>query len=115
MTMLPIAANLPSAMFTPFVLLIVAYALLTIMASRARGKDDRAATDRWANIAFAVVLIAAAYALVMLLSAIFSYPSRFYDMVIILVVIGVFFGLLLFVFFLLAEVVPGALRRGRDR
>jgi Na+/H+ antiporter NhaC len=113
--MLPIADNLPSAMFTPFVLLIVAYALLSIMAGRARAKEDRATADRWANVAFAVVLIAAVYAVVMLVSAIFSYPSRFYDMVIILVVVGVFFALLLAVFFLLAEVVPIALRRGRDR
>jgi hypothetical protein len=115
MTMLPIAANLPSAMFTPFVLLIVAYTLLTIMAGRARGHDDRAAADRWTNIAFAVVLIAALYAVVMLVSAIVSYPARFYDMIIILFVIIAFFALLLFVFFLLAEVVPGALRRGRNR
>ena len=115
MTMLPIAANLPSAMFTPFVLLIVAYTLLTIMASRARGKDDRAAADRWANIAFAVVLIMAVYAVVMLVSAAVGYPARVYDMLIILVVIGVFYALLLFVFFVLAEVIPGALRRGRNR
>jgi Na+/H+ antiporter NhaC len=115
MTMLPIAANLPSAMFTPFVLLIVAYALLSILGSRARGKDDRAAADRWANIAFAVVLIAALYAVVMLVSAVVSYPARFYDMLVILVVIVAFFALLMGLFFVLAEVVPGALRRGRNR
>jgi hypothetical protein len=46
---------------------------------------------------------------------VFSYPSRIYDMLIILVVVGVFFALLLFVFFLLAEIVPSALRRGRER
>jgi len=115
MTMLPIASNMPSAMFTPFVLMIVAYALLSIMAGRARAKEDRATADRWANIAFAFVLLAALYAVVLLVSVIFSYPSRFYDMIVIFVVIGLFFALLLGVFFVLAEVVPGALRRGRDR
>ena len=69
--------------------------------------------DRWANIGFAVVLVSAVYALVLLLTGIFSYPSRSSDMVTIIVVIGVFFGLLLFAFFVIAEVIPHALRRGR--
>jgi uncharacterized membrane protein len=113
--MLPIAANLPSGMYTPFVVVLVGYALLSIMASRARGHDDRAKAEQYDGIGFGLVLIAAAYAVVLLLAAVFSYPSRTYDMLIILVVVGVFFALLLFLFFLLAEVIPGALRRGRGR
>ena len=111
--MLIAAESLPSAMYTPLVVLVAAYALLSILAGRARSHDDRAKSDRFANIAFAVVLVSAAYAVVLLITAIFSYPSRTSDMVTIFVVIGVFFALLLFAFFAIAELIPHALRRGR--
>jgi cytochrome bd-type quinol oxidase subunit 2 len=114
MTVLPIA-QLPSAMYTPVVLLLIAYVLLSILANRARSNDDRAATERFGNWAFLVVLVFAAYAVVILIAAVVGYPSRFYDMVLIILVIAVFFALLLFAFFLIAEVIPRALRRGGDR
>jgi hypothetical protein len=50
---------------------------------------------------------------VLVISAIFAYPSRSTDMVTIIIVISAFFALLLFVFFLLAEWLPGRLGRGR--
>jgi cell division protein FtsW (lipid II flippase) len=112
--MLPIA-QLPSAMYTPVVILIVAYAVLSILANRARSHDDRSQAERFSNWAFLVVLVFAAYAVVILIAAVFSYPSRFWDMVLIIFVIAAFFTLLLFAFFLLVEVIPRALRRGGDR
>ena len=112
--MLPIA-QLPSAMYTPVVILIVAYAVLSILANRARSHEDRSQAERFSNWAFLVVLVFAAYAVVILIAAVFSYPSRFWDMVLIIFVIAAFFALLLFAFFLLAEVIPRALRRGGDR
>jgi hypothetical protein len=115
MSSLPIAANLPSAMFTPLVILIVVYAALAILAGRARGKEDHAKADRLATSAFGVVLLSAVYVVVLLIAAAVGYPSRVYDMLIILAVIGVFFALLLFVFFLLGELIPNSLRRGEDR
>ena len=111
---LPIA-QLPSAMYTPVVILLIVYAVLSILANRARSNEDRAGADRFTNWAFLVVLVFAAYAVVLLLASVFSYPSRFYDMMVIIVVIGAFFALLLFAFFVIAEVLPNALRRGRDR
>jgi 4-amino-4-deoxy-L-arabinose transferase-like glycosyltransferase len=107
------AENLPSSMYTPLVVLLAAYAVLAILAGRARSNDDRAQADRWANIGFAVVLVTAVYALVLLITGIFSYPSRSSDMITIIIVIGVFFALLLFVFFVISELLPHALRRGR--
>jgi hypothetical protein len=115
MRILPIAANLPSAMFTPLVVLLVGYAVLGIMAGRARANEDHASAERYSTFAFALVLVSAAYVIVLLLAAVFSYPSRVYDMLIILVVVGLFFALLLFLFFLLAETLPGVFRRGRER
>jgi cell division protein FtsW (lipid II flippase) len=113
--MLLIADQLPSAMFLPVVLLLVAYGLLSILANRARSNDNRQQADRLTNWTFLVVLVFAAYAVVLLLAAVFSYPSRFYDMVLIILVIIGFFALLLFAFFLIAELIPRALRRGGDR
>jgi O-antigen/teichoic acid export membrane protein len=114
MMVLPIA-QLPSAMYTPVVLLLIVYAVLSVLASRARSNDDRPQAERFSNWAFLVVLVFAAYAVVILIAAVFGYPSRFYDMVLIILVITVFFALLLFAFFLIAEVIPRALRRGGGR
>ena len=114
MSVFPIA-QLPSAMYTPVLLLVIAYAVLSVLGNRARAHDDRARAERFVNWAFLIVLVFAAYAVVLLLASVVSYPSRFYDMVVIIVVIGVFFALLLFVFFVLAEVIPGLFRRGRER
>jgi hypothetical protein len=112
--MLPIA-QLPSAMYTPVVILIVAYAVLSILSNRARSHDDRSQAERFSNWAFLVVLVFAAYTVVILIAAVFGYPSRTWDMVLIILVIAAFFALLLFAFFLLTEVIPRALRRGGDR
>jgi cell division protein FtsW (lipid II flippase) len=113
--MLVIASNLPSGMYTPLVLLIVGYAGLSIMAGRALANEDRPRAERFGTYAFALVLVAAVYSVVLLIAVIFSYPSRFYDMLVILFVVCAFFALLMFVFFLLSEVIPGAVRRGRGR
>jgi len=112
--MLPIA-QLPSATYTPIVLLLAVYALLSILGNRARSNDDRPRAERFTNWAFLVVLVFAAYAVVLLIASVVSYPSRFTDMVTIIFVISAFFAVLLFAFFLIAEVLPNALRRGRDR
>jgi hypothetical protein len=115
MSSLPIAANLPSSTFAPLVLLLLGTAVLSILASRARGHDDRERAERLTGIGFLLVLAAAAYTLVLVIAAIVGYYQRVWDMLIILFVFIVFFTLLLFVFFLLAEVIPRALRRGGER
>ncbi len=114
MSALPIA-QLPTGMYAPLVLLLVAYAGLGIMATRARAGDDDARADRLTGIAFALVLAAAVYTVVLVVAAVIGYFARVYDMVIIMFVILAFFALLLFVFFLIAELIPRALRRGQDR
>ena len=113
--MLPIAAeNLPSSMYTPLVVLLAVYVALTLLAGRARSAENTDRTDRFETYAFAVLLIAALYTIVLVISAIFAYPSRSTDMVTIILVITAFFLLLLFVFFLIAEWIPGRLRRGQS-
>jgi hypothetical protein len=112
--MLPLAAeNLPSSLYTPLIVLLAVYVALTLVAGRARSKEDTARTDRFETIAFGVLLITAVYTVILVISAIFSYPSRSTDMVTILIVVGAFFGLLVFVFFLLAEWIPRRFRGER--
>jgi hypothetical protein len=112
---LPIAAeNLPSSMYTPLVVLLVIYVALILVAGRARGAENTERTDRFETYAFGVLLIAALYTIVLVISAVFAYPSRSTDMVTIILVICAFFALLLFAFFLLAEWIPGRFRGGRS-
>ena len=112
MSALPIAANLSSTLYAPLVLMLAGLAVVNVMATRARAADDHAGAERLAGIGFALVLASAAYAVVLLLAAVIGYWQRVYDMLIILFVILVFFALLLFVFFVIAELIPRALRRG---
>jgi cell division protein FtsW (lipid II flippase) len=112
--MFPIA-QMEFSLYIPMVLLLLGYVVLSILVGRARSSEDRPRAERLSNYAFLVVLVSAAYAVVLVLATVVSYPSRFYDMVIIIVVICAFFALLLFVFFVIAELIPDALRRGRDR
>jgi hypothetical protein len=114
--MLPIAAeNLPSSMYTPLVILLAVYVVLILIANRARGREDTERTDRYDTFAFGVLLVAALYTIVLVISAVFAYPSRSTDMVTILLVIIAFFALLLFAFFLITEWIPAKLRRGGER
>jgi bacteriorhodopsin len=113
--MLPIGAeNLPSSMYTPLVVLLLAYAALGLVAGRARSRGDTGRAERFDTFAFAVLLVAALYTIVLVISAVFAYPTRSTDMVTILLVILGFFALLLFAFFLLAEWIPGKLSRREE-
>ena len=108
------ATNLPSALYTPLVVVLAIYVILVLIAGRARGKEDTAQAERFDTFAFAVLLVAALYTIVLVISAIFAYPSRSTDMVTIILVICGFFALLLIVFFVLAEWIPQRLRRGSE-
>jgi len=107
------ASNLPMAMYTPLVVVLAAYGVLSLLAGRSRSREDTGGTERFETWAFVVLLVAALYTVVLVISAVFAYPSRSTDMVTILLVVCGFFALLLFVFFVLGEVLPRALGRGR--
>jgi threonine/homoserine/homoserine lactone efflux protein len=115
MSTLPIAANLPSGMFTPLVVLLAGYAVASVMAGMARTRENRPRAEKLSTIAFGLVLVAAAYVAVLLIASVVSYPNRIYDMLVILLVVGAFFALLLFLFFGISELLPRVFRRGRDR
>ena len=101
------ASNLPSALYTPLVVLLAVYVVLVLIAGRARGNEDtgagRAVRRRSRS---RVLLVAALYTIVLVISAAFAYPSRSTDMVTIVLVICGFFALLLFAFFVIVEWIP---------
>ena len=70
------------------------------------GTRTRASAERFDTFAFAVLLVAAVYTIVLVISAAFTYPSRSTDMVTIVLVICGFFALLLFAFFVIVEWIP---------
>jgi cell division protein FtsW (lipid II flippase) len=109
------AENLPSSMYTPLVVLLVIYIAFGLISARARAHEDTDRGERFDTFAFAVLLVAALYTIVLVISAIFAYPTRSTDMVTIVLVICAFFALLLFAFFLIAEWIPGKLSRREER
>jgi hypothetical protein len=109
------AENLPSALYTPLVVLLAAYVVLVLIAGRARGKEDTDRAERFDTFAFAMLLVAALYTIVLVITAVFQYPSRSTDMVTILLVICGFFALLLFAFFVIVEWIPRRLSRREGR
>lgn len=115
MTGLPIAAQLPFAMYMPVVVLLAGFALVSLLAGVARNRDDTGRAERLGDISFLFVVLGAAYAVVLLIASAVSYPSRMYDMILIIFIVVAFFALLLFLFFFVGEVLPGRLRRRGQR
>jgi hypothetical protein len=100
------------SLYSPLLLALLIYVVLFIAASitRARGNDNGA--ERILDIGFVVALIAGAWTLVLLIFAILDEPDDIWDMVIIVVIIGVFFAVLLALLFGLFELI---LTRGSRR
>lgn len=115
MSVLPIASNLPFGMYMPLPVLLAAFALVSVLAGMARNREDTARAERMGDIAFVLVLVGAVYAVVLLIASAVSYPSRFYDMILITFVVLAFFALVLFAFFFLGEVLPRRLSRRGPR
>lgn len=112
MSFLPIAANPPFGIYMPIVVMLVGFATLSVLGNAARGREDRARAEKFADFAFLLALLGAVYAVVLVIVSAVSYPLRFWDMLLIIFVMLAFFALLLFVFFFIGEVLPRVFRRG---
>jgi cytochrome bd-type quinol oxidase subunit 2 len=110
MTSLPIA-QVAFGLYVPILVLLAGYALVSVVAGIARNREENERAERLADISFLLVVLGAAYAVVLLIVSAVSYPSRVYDMILIIFVVVLFFGLLLFLFFVISELVPRTLRR----
>ena len=99
-------------LYSPLLLALLVYVVLFIAASiaRARGNDNGA--ERILDIGFLVAVIAGAWTLVLLIFAILDEPDDIWDMVIIVVIVGVFFAVLLSLLFGLFEWSSRAARAG---
>ena len=115
MTALPIAANLPFAMYMPLVALLAGFALMSGLAGVARNREEAGRAERLGDISFLFLVLSAVYAVVLLIASAVSYPSRFYDMILIVFIVVAFFAVLLFLFFFIGEALPRALRRRGER
>jgi CBS domain containing-hemolysin-like protein len=115
MSALPIASNLPWGMYMPLPVLLAGFAVVSVLAGVARNREDTARAERLGDISFLLVLVGAVYALVLVIASAVSYPSRFYDMILITFVVVAFFALLLFLFFFFGELLPRRLSRRGPR
>lgn len=95
--------ELSFSLYMPLIVLGVVYGVLFVIAQVQSGRGNRARSERLLDFGFALALLAAAYVVVLLLISLVSMPDLIYDMIVIVVVVGVFFAVLLFVLFGLFE------------
>jgi hypothetical protein len=100
-----------TSLYYPLLVVGLAYAGLSIAAGRLARRGDADKGERYRDLAFGMVLAAAAYTVVMLILAAVDAPNRFTDALIIIAVIFVFFFLLLLLLFLCAEAMSRLRRR----
>jgi hypothetical protein len=92
------------SLYLPVVVIGLAYAGLSIAAGVVAGRDDSEGAERYRDLAFATLLLGAAYMLVLLVLSVTDAPNRFIDMLTIFLVVIAFFALLLFLLFLISQV-----------
>jgi hypothetical protein len=104
------------SLYSPLLLALLVYVVLFIAASIVRSRGNESGAERILDIGFLVALVAGAWTLVLLVFAILDEPDDIWDMVVIVVIIGVFFAVLLTLLFGLFELIltRGGSRRRRE-
>ena len=108
------AEGLSSSYFLPLILAGVLYVALFVAARVLDGRGD-ARSETAADAAFLLMLLSAAYTAILAVVAVASEMDLIWDLVRILVVVTVFFGLLILVLLLVFERGIGGLSRLRRR
>jgi len=90
------------SLFMPLVVAGIVFAALSVAAGVTSARGNEARAERVRDVAFLVVLAAAAWVGVLLLISLFQEAEELWDMVSIVVIVAVFFALLLVVFFVLS-------------
>ena len=93
------------SLFLPLLLAGALYAIIAIVAGRRTSGGNSEGGEKLRDLGFLVALAAAAWTLVLLVMAIFDQPDDVWDMVLIVVVVGVFFAVLLSVLFGIFELI----------
>ena len=99
------------SLYAPLIVLLLAYAAVSVAAAAAGNRSGPAARERLQDIAFGVALLAAAYTVVLLIVSVVSLPDLFVDLIRILVVVGLFFLVLISLLFAIIELLFGRTRR----
>lgn len=102
-----------SSLWNALVLFALGYGVLALLAARADRREQGDTAERFRDLAFAVALAAAAYTAVLVVLAALDAPSRFYDAVLITIIIFLFFLALLLVMFGIGAVVSRFTRSPR--
>ena len=104
------------SLYVPLIVAAAVFATLSVVAAVVSGRGNEAGAERLRDVGFLVVLIAGAWVVVLLVMSLASEFEEIWDMITIVLVIVVFFGLLLLALFglsLLFGRVGGGSRRGR--
>ena len=99
--------NLEFSLFYPLIVLGLVYTVLTVAGRIVEGRGRRGTGESLQTLGFGAILLAAPYTLVLLVISLINYPTRLSDMALIFGIVFVFFGLLLGLLLLLAEVRVG--------
>ena len=109
-----IPEGLSSGYFSPLILAAILYVVLFIVARvLERREDARAGTAD--DVGFAIMLLAGAYVVVLALVALVSESELIGDMLVILLIVGAFFGALILILLTVFDLGIGGLSRMRRR
>ena len=98
--------------FFPLMAAAFVYLGLYVAGNFLEGRGDTDGAERLRDISYALALLAAGYTAVLLLVALIARPGEVFDLVRVVLVVGVFFGLLLLLIFAIFELIAS---RGRRR
>jgi hypothetical protein len=104
---------LPWSLYVPLLLAAALFAIISITSAVVRSRGNNASAEKLLDLGFVVALVAGVWTLVLLVLAIFDEPDDIWDMVLIVVVVGAFFGILLALLFGVFELIFS--RGGRQR
>ena len=104
-------ATLEGALYSPLWIMAGAYAALFVLAQAAGARGANELRERLLDFGFVIGLLAAGWVVVLMLMAVVSESDLVWDMMVILLVVVVFFVALLFVLWVVFEVLLSRDRR----
>jgi len=99
--------SLEFTLYYPLIALGLIYTVLTVGGRIAEGRGRPDTGESLQTLGFGAIVLAAPYTVLLLVMSLISYPIRLSDMAIIFAIVFVFFGVVLGLLLLLAEVRVG--------
>jgi len=99
--------SLAFALYYPLIVLGLIFIVLTVAGRIVEGRGRRDTGESLQTLGFGAILLAAPYTALLLVISLINYPVRLSDMAIIFAIVFVFFGVVLGLLLLLAEVRVG--------